>query len=111
MMVKTAHYAHTLLLSCRDDDVVGRWGGEEFVCLINAQNDDQAMQVADRMRTSIARIILAPITTTLTVSIGLCRISRTTLFAQALHQADEALYQAKQTGRNKVVSVENPHVS
>lgn len=95
--------AQKLTLSCRDDDIIGRWGGEEFVCVIHAQSPAQATQVAERIREAMTTIKLKPLTSPPTVSIGLCQINRKTLFAKALGQADEALYTAKQTGRNKVV--------
>lgn len=101
--------ARKLVDSCRDDDIIGRWGGEEFVCIFHAQNPTQATQIAERIREAMNSISLKPLSTAPTVSIGLCQINRKNLFAKALGQADEALYTAKQTGRNKVVYAGEPN--
>jgi diguanylate cyclase (GGDEF)-like protein len=96
-----------VLRSCmRDGDLAARYGGEEFAVLLAGVDHVGAQAVAERIRrrTESTLISLAPgVTERLTVSIGLAlapdqSIERLTL----LRLADEALYNAKQTGRNRV---------
>lgn len=96
-----------VLRSCmRDGDLAARYGGEEFAVLLAGVDDAGALAVAERIRgrTESTLISLAPgVTERLTVSIGISlapdqAIERLTL----LRLADEALYNAKQAGRNRV---------
>jgi len=95
--------------NCRQDDIIGRWGGEEFVCILHAKTQDQALQVTERIRLAISQLQLNSLTTPPTVSIGLCQMQRKSLFMQVLQKADEALYQAKKSGRNKVIYAGDEH--
>jgi diguanylate cyclase (GGDEF)-like protein len=96
-----------ILRSClRDGDVAARYGGEEFAVVLPTVDEAAALMVAERIRsrTESALIALGPgITDRITVSIGLATApaqgnDRLTL----LRLADEALYRAKQAGRNRV---------
>jgi diguanylate cyclase (GGDEF)-like protein len=97
-----------ILRSClRDGDIAARYGGEEFAVALPGIDESTALAVAERIRsrTQGTLISLAPgITDRITVSIGVASAprqahDRVTL----LRLADEALYQAKQAGRNRVV--------
>ncbi len=108
-----------ILRSClRDGDIAARYGGEEFAVVLPGVDESTALAVAERIRsrTESTLISLAPgVTDRISVSIG---ISCAPLQAQdritLLRLADEALYRAKQDGRNRVVfagvpeSVESP---
>lgn len=93
--------------SVRKEDLFARYGGEEFVLVLVETNKDEAILVAERIRESIAehqfRFDSSPLT--LTVSIGVASMSgdMTITPASLLRAADDNLYQAKRTGRNKVV--------
>ncbi|HLQ47679.1 MAG TPA: diguanylate cyclase [Candidatus Dormibacteraeota bacterium] len=96
-----------MLRSClRDGDIAARYGGEEFAVALYGVDTTAAMVVAERIRsrTETTLISLAPgITDRITVSIGIASAphqahDRVTL----LRLADEALYQAKAGGRNRV---------
>jgi diguanylate cyclase (GGDEF)-like protein/PAS domain S-box-containing protein len=94
----------------RGSDCFGRMGGEEFAVLLPQADLDRAHQMADRMRLALQRMEIAtpkgPIS--ITVSIGVAQLSGPeTRFDETLIRADKALYVAKQTGRNKVVSSPN----
>ena len=97
-----------ILRSClRDGDIAARYGGEEFAVALPGIDETTALAVAERIRsrTQGTLISLAPgITDRITVSIGVASAphqahDRVTL----LRLADEALYRAKQAGRNRVV--------
>ncbi len=101
--------ASVLKTALRPGDVVGRYGGEEFVGVVAGAGPESARLVAERLRHAI-EAMLPPKggPTKLTISIG------TTVFdprqsdertEELLHRADMALYAAKRTGRNRVVLV------
>jgi diguanylate cyclase (GGDEF)-like protein len=99
----------SVLRSCmRDEDMAARYGGEEFAVLLRGQGDGIAGAVAERIRarTEATILALAPgVTDRITVSIGMAiapdqGLDRVSL----LRLADEALYRAKETGRNRVAA-------
>lgn len=101
--------ASVLKAALRPGDVVGRYGGEEFVGVVAGAGPESARLVAERLRSSI-ELMLPPKggPTKLTISVG------TTVFdprqsdermEDLLHRADMALYAAKRSGRNRVVLV------
>ncbi len=91
----------TLRSSLRSHDVVARYGGEEFVILLPATGGDEAMEVAERLRRSIASGAWPR--RQVTASLGVATIGPGTTTATALvEHADCALYQSKQAGRNRV---------
>jgi diguanylate cyclase (GGDEF)-like protein len=102
--------AHSLREGCRESDAIGRWGGEEFLILINESNPDHVMDIASRIRIAMEmQQVSLPFTPPLnvTVTIGLTNIvpgSRPTLEG-LIARADQALYQGKREGRNQVVVV------
>ena len=102
-----ARFAHTVGLELRDSDVFGRLGGEEFCVLLQQANRDEALNVAERIRQRIQELSFkdpAGDLFTLTVSIGVTNnLEADERLANLLERADKALYQAKHTGRNKVV--------
>ena len=82
------------------DGVLGRYGGEEFIILLEGPAAQAARRVAEELREAVA----AQPGLGCTVSIGLATASRNETSLDALIQrADEALYQAKHQGRNQVV--------
>jgi len=93
--------AKVLVMDNRSDDLIGRFGGEEFVMMFDPCCEADAMVKAERVRIKIAD--LKPNGIDVTVSIGLAKIaSQGGSFEQSLKQADEALYLAKKNGRNRV---------
>lgn len=94
----------------RESDTVGRWGGEEFVVLLGAVSQDELRSVAERLRRCIEALAV-PVTAIngeqtvrLTVSIGGARHPAPGIATldDLVIAADEALYLAKNTGRNQV---------
>jgi len=100
--------------SVRNIDVVGRWGGEEFVALLPNADFHAAMVVAQRLRHNIESLSVAnPKTTeskdekpiTVTASIGVAAyFGQADTIADLLCKCDAAMYQAKAQGRNRIVS-------
>lgn len=91
--------------STRPMDVLGRYGGEEFVVLMPDTAREQAVITAERLRTTLASTLIAPLTEPITVSIGVVEFVPGESGALLMHRVDEALYEAKRTGRNRVVTV------
>lgn len=91
----------------RESDTLGRYGGEEFVLLLPETPLDKAVEVAERLRRLIegSRIKVDAMEIAVTLSIGAAAIGPDCTDSDTLLQrADRAMYQAKDTGRNKVSS-------
>src|SRR5580692_10074073 len=89
----------------RESDLVGRFGGEEFVIALTATGEAEACQVAERIRRGACVVkVLTPDTIVgVTVSIGVAALgSHGTDLFELLAAADIALYRAKNTGRDRV---------
>lgn len=85
----------------RSSDLLYRYGGEEFVAIIAAENDLIARNVFERVRLAIEAHIF-PRVDHLTVSIGYAEVDPEVLPVEVLSRADRSLYQAKQDGRNLI---------
>ena len=89
----------------RDNDIVARYGGEEFVVFLPGVSSEQGIAVAERLRQSISKIVVysdAGQPVSFTVSIGLSSSEISEDVDTLIKTADEALYRAKQNGRNRV---------
>jgi diguanylate cyclase (GGDEF)-like protein len=98
-------FAETAQQTLRSNDLVGRLGGEEFAAVIYDASQDKALAVAERLRTAFAQstqdVDGRPICAT--VSIGMVHCQNPILDVPGLlAQADQALYFAKERGRNRV---------
>ncbi|MBT8098838.1 MAG: diguanylate cyclase [Gammaproteobacteria bacterium] len=96
----------------RDSDVVARWGGEEFIVIAAETNMKQACKLAEVIRKKIAANNFPhgnkqPLGL-ISISIGVATISDTTKYSEDLVKlADDALYRAKEAGRNRTVFCSN----
>ena len=100
--------AATIAQNLRLYDSVGRWGGEEILLLLPTTNCEKATKIAERVRAAIANTPLLLETgeaVPLSVSMGLASTDadESQDFETLLKYADDALYHAKQAGRNRVV--------
>lgn len=92
--------------SIKENDLIGRLGGEEFVILLGRAELDEAQKVAERLRQVIEEniIVFENQIILVTASFGVVDIQNPdVLVEKAIDSADQALYQAKQSGRNQVV--------
>lgn len=96
----------------RPADLVARYGGEEFVVVTPDTNSISAKHVAERIRIAVSDIHLphqySPISDHITISIGVVTVRINSLVRPEviLETADKNLYNAKQSGRNKVIATE-----
>ena len=103
--------ANTLKQLARKTDVVGRYGGEEYAALLVGTNAENAMTFAERLRAAVEASLVQyeEHTIRFTISLGVAEVS----FDQEnalkwIHQADQALYQSKESGRNWVTMYNDP---
>ena len=97
--------AARLVKSCRDTELAGRQGGEEFVVLFENIDANQAHAAGERCRVSVQNesFDVNGQALTITVSIGVASLRENdTDFHDLLRRADQALYAAKASGRNRV---------
>jgi len=95
--------ADCLSIEKRKEDVLARFGGEEFVLLLDHCDVVQAEIKAEKLRAAIET--LQPAGLKITVSIGVAQLNlQETEFTEPLKRADDALYIAKEQGRNRVVT-------
>ena len=94
----------------RREDVLARFGGEEFVIIMPGSTADSAMRIAERIRERIEAYrpsdrLLSNMR--ITVSVGLAVSDLGSTVGQLLTRADGALYAAKRAGKNRVKSAQN----
>ncbi|MGX5099224.1 diguanylate cyclase domain-containing protein [Enterobacter cloacae] len=95
--------SRTLEACSRQDDLVFRWGGEEFVILLPRTSLETALKIAESVRAAVARITIAGLPR-FTVSIGVARHDPAESIDELFKRVDDALYRAKNDGRNKVLA-------
>jgi diguanylate cyclase (GGDEF)-like protein/PAS domain S-box-containing protein len=86
----------------RTEDLVGRIGGEEFICIVSGLSDLETRSLAERLCRAIATGSAADNLPQTTISIGLARFRNGDKAEDLLARADSALYEAKDGGRNQV---------
>ena len=90
----------------RKIDLAVRWGGEEFVIVLPNTKLQGAITLAEKIRLKLSETLSEKINHPITASIGVAEIFPQESLADCLKRADIALYQAKNTGRNRVVAAE-----
>ena len=102
VLVRVARACEAVL---RQNDLLGRMGGEEFIVLLPNTQSDAALLVAERLRDSVHRLDLSDIAQDLgvTISLGLAMLRpQDDGVHDVIDRADAALYRAKEAGRNRV---------
>jgi diguanylate cyclase (GGDEF)-like protein/PAS domain S-box-containing protein len=98
--------ANLLKTSVRNTDIVGRWGGEEFVVITINTNLQDTLNLCEKIRTQIETHTFKVIEHK-TASFGVSSYKQSDTQNSLIKRADEALYKAKESGRNCVVSLES----
>lgn len=99
--------ASLLKTTQRDSDLTGRYGGEEFICLLIDTAADQAENFCERLRNNIAEVVHKHHAQSfnITISLGIAELApKMKSYQQWITHADQALYQAKNAGRNQTVT-------
>ena len=101
-----AEVAARLMAEMRGSDFAARYGGEEFILVLPGCSLILGQRVAERVRQAIARkpVIFEGKAISVTTSLGLAELRPKETPAQAIERADQALYSAKNTGRNRWVA-------
>lgn len=86
--------------ACRELDIAGRWGGEEFLILCPHTDLTGAFQLAERIRSSVANAHFVH-KQRITLSLGIAELRNNEDSSSVLKRADDALYRAKAKGRNR----------
>ena len=89
----------------RDEDIVSRWGGNEFMILLPTANAEAAVNIAERLRTKATEIEMQAQGDRLRISlsVGVASINKCTGIDDLMSTAENGLYQAKHMGRDMVV--------
>lgn len=88
--------------SLRPEDIIGRWGGEEFLVIANGAELETAEMLAQRIREGVIQHNFTTVGR-VTVSIGVAQFHPDKSISHTFSTADKALYKAKNAGRNRVV--------
>jgi len=93
-----------ILQNVREHDTVVRWGGEEFLILLPETDIEGAVIVAEKVRSTICNRPLSKENINITASFGITLMNEKDTEESFISRSDEALYEAKKNGRNKVVT-------
>ncbi len=96
-----ASFGELLAHESRDTDLAGRWGGEEFMVVLPETGQATAERTARRLRRAVEDRDFAGIGE-VTISVGVATFATADSLDNLVHRADEALYRAKDRGRNRV---------
>ena len=97
-------FVEVMATQLRPTDILTRYGGEEFVALLPSANLAEAVAIAERIRTALRDEIVPPLHEPITASFGAAELQPHEDSATLLVRIDEALYRAKETGRDRVMT-------
>jgi diguanylate cyclase (GGDEF)-like protein/PAS domain S-box-containing protein len=96
--------------TCRETDFIARWGGDEFIVILHGTSHSESIETIERVRKNVSQIIFSDFM--LSISAGVRTVTdkktidRDDLLDSLVHEADKALFVAKSSGRNCVISFE-----
>jgi diguanylate cyclase (GGDEF)-like protein/PAS domain S-box-containing protein len=91
--------AKILKQNVRNSDILGRYGGEEFMIICPQTNENEALLLAEKLRSSVEAFVFDEVNN-ITISIGISQLSAQSNAKEMVKIADKALYEAKAKGRN-----------
>lgn len=96
--------AKTIMKNIREDDFIGRWGGEEFVAVISHSDRKNLLIIAEKLRGLVASLDVASggIKVKCTISIGATIAKKEDDMDSLMRRADNIMYESKNSGRNAV---------
>lgn len=94
--------AECLKANIRNTDALGRYGGEEFVLVFPHTNREQAFDLTERLRVLVSELRIGDKQISITISGGIAEYLGESL-TELMRRADQSLYQAKTSGRNRIV--------
>jgi len=97
--------AQVVTKNLRSNDIIGRWGGEEFLVVVNIDNIKNFSMIAEKLRSAIGSILFnsEQDSFNVTVSIGGTMYQENDTVESIVNRADTLMYQAKKTGKNRSV--------
>ncbi len=93
-------FAQATRRALRDVDLIGRWGGEEFVIVMPGTDAEQAVTVLERVRGQLEQTLQGQVI--FTVSFGVTDSTRSSSLEELIQLADLALYKSKDAGRDRI---------
>jgi len=98
--------AQTLSSNIRPFDICGRWGGEEFMCILRNVDGCGIVELGNRLRMLVEQSFmdLKQASVKVTISAGATQLSALDTLATALHRADMLLYESKRKGKNRITA-------
>ncbi|MBN2866232.1 MAG: diguanylate cyclase [Thiotrichales bacterium] len=94
--------ASVIFKTLRDIDKVCRYGGEEFLVLLPETDKHSAVTIAERIRLAVSELSTSEVPTHITISLGVANLTNWDTEQTFVKRADQALYRAKDLGRNRV---------
>ncbi len=101
-----AKVASTIASCLRSDDKIIRWGGEEFLLVMPGCDASSAVATLERCRRSVQQACDGLLPLSVTLSAGVGQVAPEQVLPDAIERIDQALYRAKQTGRNQIQTAE-----
>ena len=96
--------AYEIQNSVREADIVGRWGGDEFIVILRNTDINGAKKVAQRIIDNVRRLKIDSLK--LSISLGLAQYKGESL-KDLIRKTDQALYKAKESGKDRIYVLEN----
>jgi diguanylate cyclase (GGDEF)-like protein len=100
-------FAILLVENSRQEDLVARFGGEEFILMLPGTSDEEAVALGERIKQRWEEMALAEFSVRVTSSFGVSAYQPGDTVSGLIDRADQALYEAKRLGKNQVVMMED----